>query len=166
MTLVELTVAMMISMIVGGVVLSILFTTLNLYTQQQIKNRQYIIIDHVEEVISKELRYATNIQITDTPVADTEHYLSMVNGEFTKDETDILCGETIIQDHTLNVTFLANPNQSDSCNIYVEVQLDENKEYAVTESFYIKALNLELKGDTVGKQADATGNKVYYTKYQ
>ncbi len=171
MTLVELTVAMMISMIVGGVVLSVLFTTLNLYTKQQIKNRQYIIIDHVEEVIHKELRYATTVQIADilqgqTSEGDTNYYLSMVDGELTKDGTDILCGKTVLQDHTLDVSFSVKPNGSDSCNIYVKVQLDKDEEYAAVESFYVKALNLELEGTAVEKQGNPTGQKVYYTKYQ
>ncbi len=164
MTLVELIVAMMISMIVGGVVLSVLFTTLDLYTKQQIKNRQYIIIDYVEEVIHKELRYATDLQITDVRPEASYHYLEMVEGELTKDGRDVVCGETILQDHTLDVTFLVNPDGSDSCNIYVEIYIDENEEHKVTESFYVKALNLELQGTYVEEQMGATRDKVYYTK--
>lgn len=162
MTLVELITAMMISVIVGAVVISSLLMTLSLYTQQQIKNRQYIIIDYVELLINEELRYASDVQITESMIGDTYSYLETIDGELVKDGTTVLCGESILQDHELRVEFLLNPNATESSNIYVEIYVDEGTEDEVMEAFYIKILNLELHETYVEEGIGATGGKVYY----
>lgn len=176
MTLAELITAMMISLIVGAAAISILLMAINLYTEYQIKNRQYVIIDYVENVISEEIRNAESVTIsdaspfvgnTDTDTVTYNYITTTASGEVSKfndsGEQD-LCGASILLDnHTIRLVFTSNPNTADTSSVlYVEVYMDEGTEYAVTESFYVKVLNLERSGGAVEEASGASGSTIYY----
>lgn len=170
MTLVELIVAMMISTIIGAAIISIILVTMNLYTEQQVRNRQYIIIDYIEQTIGEELRYAESVSISDAAVGSvydsTYSYIETISGEIVKTSgTDVkdLCGESILYDHTVRVDFQCNPNTADASSVlYVEVYVDEGTEQEVMEAFYVKVLNLEYSGTGIQIDTGASGNKIYY----
>lgn len=176
MTLVELITAMMISMIVGAAAISILLVTMNLYTQYQLVNRQYIIIEHVEAVICQEIRSAENVIIaddipfegnSDSDIVTYNHITTTQASEIIKENSlgvEVLCGEAILSDrHTVRVEFHCNPTVSDSSSVlYAEIYLDEGTEYEVVESFYVRILNLEAIGGDVQEIMGASGNTIYY----
>lgn len=163
MTLVEMITAMMISMIIGAAVIGILLMTLKLYTQHQVINRQYIIIDHIESVLSKELRYADPLDILEESDSTASYssdycYIKMYNGELYKGGSDpqVLCSDSILDGHTLSLTFEDNTNES---VLYVEVCIDKGTEDEVTEFFYVESLNLELNDNAVSGDS---GTILYY----
>ncbi len=168
MTLVELMAVVSIISIIGMAGVQFLLSTTEIFDRQVIANEQTIIVDHVRQAITSEVRYVEAMALDNDEHADVDKYVgyatiwSTGNNLKLKEEladgstttTDLISSE-IMGKHTMSVEFEKVSSTNDV--LQVNVFLDEGTESSVELSFSIRLLNMALYENEIDEETDEQG---------
>ncbi len=167
MTLVELSVALVIMMIIGGVIIKFLLSATQMFKEKQLSNEQVIIMDHIMAIMEDEVRYMEYIYLSNGNVAGpiaTEGYsyykLACVDNQLIRDDLEVLTSSSIMDTHTMTIEF----ESIASAVLQVTVYLDSAEPYSRKESFAIRLLNMELYNNTIDETTDDAISQIYYSE--
>lgn len=159
-TLIEMVVSMAVGVIVLAAIIQMVLYGMRVYTYQVFENEQYNLFDHIEVIMSEELRYAESIYIDNSSLsAYNEEYKQLKCGESGitieyHNDQNILLDSSIYNRHKIELEFKAVGNE----NLQVTVRLDTNSEMEFSETFTVKILNL----NTLGIIEVSGNNKLIY----
>ncbi len=172
-SLLEVLTAMAVLLILASVILYMVFSAIDKYTYQTRLNRQYIIVEQIESIISKELRYADSVYISDENYSFYgEEYKSLttddkgfaimsVAGEERLFLDDLIVGHNVRLEYQIDR--VADPALYNKNVLYVTIHLDEGYEWYMEYEFVVKMINVELDDSTkVELETGATREKINY----
>ncbi|MFI3177589.1 MAG: prepilin-type N-terminal cleavage/methylation domain-containing protein [Eubacteriales bacterium] len=164
MTLVELSVALVIMMIIGGVIIQFLLSATQMFKEKQLSNEQVIIMDHIMAIMEEEVRYMEYIYLSNGAASgDITNYayytLTCVDNQLICDGV-VLTSASIMDTHTMTVEF----ESTAAAVLKVTVYLDTAESYSRKESFNIRLLNMELYNNTIDEASGDAISQIYYSE--
>lgn len=172
-SLLEVLTAMAVLLILASVILYMVFSAMDKYTYQTTLNRQYMIVEQIESILSKELRYAEMINVSDEEVsvygegyksltADHNGFSIMtLNGEERLFLDDIMVGHSVSLEFKIDDE--VDPDLFNKNVLFVTVHLDKDQKWYMEYEFVIKMLNIELDDSKeVELTMGSSGEKLIY----
>lgn len=172
-SLLEVLTAMAVLLILASVILYMVFSAMDKYTYQTTLNRQYMIVEQIESILGKELRYAEMASITDEDIIlYGEGFKSLTTDEngfsiMTTDGEERLFLDDIVIGHSVRLEFNidqeVDPTLFNKNVLFVTIHLDEGQEWYMEYEFVVKMLNIELDDSKeIEVITGATGEKIIY----
>lgn len=186
MTLNEILVVIAILGIVGMMGFQFYLSSVGVFERQQMIGEQTIIMQHVRDVITAEIRFVEAAKLTDSIESlDDGYYLSLTSQSNNLMKTEILVDnnnvveqnyryenemgnevienpelldDTIIGVHTIKVAFLKGADADDVLNIIVT--LDAGTDYGAIYEFSVRLMNMRLGGNVIDDSV-SSGISVY-----
>ncbi|WP_249028536.1 PilW family protein [Tannockella kyphosi] len=144
MTLVELLTAMFITVIVGAVAITFLSAVMNRYSSQISYNTQISIVHYLEEVISSEIRYASEVIISDQDIGtySSDYNVLKITDNQVIINDEIVSNSSTFQDQQISVTFI---KITSDC-VDIEIMCSGDNDYTSTISIRILNMVEEVSG--------------------
>lgn len=151
-TLIELIVSIAITSIIIAALVQLVMYGVRQYQYKNLEHQQYLLMDHIEDVLSQEMRYANEVLITDDDsgilgpdyvriYTDNRGIVSEANGLET-----ILCDSSLYGARTVSISFDADREtditKAAASAIFVSVHIDEGKDWEMVKTFTVKSLNI------------------------
>ncbi|MFI3324804.1 MAG: prepilin-type N-terminal cleavage/methylation domain-containing protein [Clostridia bacterium] len=164
-TLVEIVVALAITMIIMWGAVNIFFSFYNYYCDAQVQTQQQTLVDNIADILSEEMRYSTSVVIDE----ETEYsnytgynYIYSENGCIYRNGTLLLDVSESAQEIALEFDYVTTTSYS--INVTLTVTSTNNFGGTTTENFSIKMINMELKEVPIDKTKGTTSgtNCIYY----
>lgn len=172
-TMVEVIVSMAIAVLIIGAIIQLIYFTMYSYTFQDIKSRQYLVMEQLEWLVSREMRYSDEIYITDEDFTVYGDDYAMIEADSTGVKITDIDGERrlvideMLKEFDMKMVFTADEETDvdlhNENNLFVMVYLDEGHDWELTQGFNFKMINISLD-DTkeVEEITGASGNRVVY----
>lgn len=172
-TMAEVITAMAMAMLIVAALFQLIYFAVHSYTVQDYKSRQYVVVEQLEWLLSREVRYADELYITDEDFLTYGDGYAMIDADETGVFITDIDGERrlVIDDSLKNYKMrlaydidtetdvdLLNEN-----NLFVTIYFDEGDEWELEETFNLKMLNMSLD-DTkkVEYVPGASGERIVY----